>query len=201
MDTFCYVIDMGNGDFRVEMLKTLPKGGVVAELGVLEGWLAAHILETIQPKKLHLVDCWVYQEDYPELGWKRSPKTNRPQEVQDDRYQYVLDRFSQQIDSGQVETHRAFTHEAVKQFSDGYFDWVYIDADHKYEAVLRDLNLYLPKLKSDGFFVGDDYVDVEYIGTVRAVKEFCQLHDFHVEVFPNPISTSNNANFILHRGN
>ncbi len=43
-------------------------------------------------------------------------------------------------------------------FKDNYFDWIYVDGDHSYEFVKKDLELFFPKVKSGGYITGDDYV-------------------------------------------
>ena len=46
---------------------------------------------------------------------------------------------------------------AAGEFPDCFFDWVYIDGNHSYEAVRQDLELYWRKLKPGGYIVCDDY--------------------------------------------
>ena len=43
--------------------------------------------------------------------------------------------------------HKDFSHNVDDKFEDGTYDFVYIDADHSYESVKKDIELYLPKLK------------------------------------------------------
>jgi len=47
--------------------------------------------------------------------------------------------------------------EAAKEFQDEYFDFVYIDANHSYQAVKDDLNAWCPKLKVGGVICGHDF--------------------------------------------
>lgn len=47
--------------------------------------------------------------------------------------------------------------EAAKKFSDGYFDIVFIDGDHSYNGCKRDIEAWLPKVKSGGWICGHDY--------------------------------------------
>ena len=54
-----------------------------------------------------------------------------------------------------VSIHREFSIEV--SFPDQYFDWVYIDGDHTYEVVLKDLEFYYPLVKKGGYLCGDDY--------------------------------------------
>ena len=60
--------------------------------------------------------------------------------------------------------------EGASRFPDGLFDFVYIDADHTYEGVKRDIIAWLPKVKTGGVIGGHDY-SVEYTGVMNAVNE------------------------------
>ena len=44
------------------------------------------------------------------------------------------------------------------QFPGEYFDFVYIDSDHRYATVKEDFEPYFKKLKVGGLLCGDDYV-------------------------------------------
>lgn len=46
---------------------------------------------------------------------------------------------------------------AVKRFPDKSLDFVYIDGDHCYEAVVADIAMWLPKVREGGIISGDDY--------------------------------------------
>jgi hypothetical protein len=50
-----------------------------------------------------------------------------------------------------------FSVEAAKQFEDGYFDFVYIDADHTYDGITADLEAWYPKVRKGGMIAGHDY--------------------------------------------
>ena len=47
---------------RVDLLQFLPKGGVVAEIGVAEGGFSKKILNATSPQTLHLIDPWEFQD-------------------------------------------------------------------------------------------------------------------------------------------
>lgn len=53
------------------------------------------------------------------------------------------------------------------------FDFVFIDGDHEYNAVKRDIEMYSQLVKSGGWVVGHDYYECESIhpGVKRAVDE------------------------------
>jgi predicted O-methyltransferase YrrM len=52
--------------------------------------------------------------------------------------------------------------EAAKQIGDETFDWFWIDGDHRYHCIKRDLELWYPKVKYGGIFAGHDYEGTEY---------------------------------------
>lgn len=47
--------------------------------------------------------------------------------------------------------------EAAFDFDDESIDCIFIDGDHRYDAVLEDLNAWFPKLKPGHLILGDDY--------------------------------------------
>jgi hypothetical protein len=54
---------------------------------------------------------------------------------------------------------REFSSKAISQIPD-QIDFLYIDGNHSYRFVKQDLELYYPKLKSTGYILGDDAVDI-----------------------------------------
>jgi len=68
--------------------------------------------------------------------------------------------------------------EALGSFPDEYFDWIYIDAQHTYDGVKRDIAAARRKIKADGLLVFNDYtmwsyVEMQPYGVVAAVNELC----------------------------
>lgn len=80
----------------------------------------------------------------------------------------------------QVRVFRLLSVEAATLFPNEYFDMVYIDALHTYEAVTQDIKAWLPKVKMGGILGGHDY---NKKSVQRAVDE--QLAG--VWEFPGPI--------------
>ena len=69
-----------------------------------------------------------------------------------------------------ITLHKDFSYNIVNDFEDASFDFIYIDANHEYEDVKRDIELCLPKLKSDGIIAGHDYHE-NWPGVVKSVNE------------------------------
>jgi predicted O-methyltransferase YrrM len=53
---------------------------------------------------------------------------------------------------------RASSEDAVVSFQDNSVDFVYIDGDHRYEMVKKDLALWWPKIRQGGVIAGHDIV-------------------------------------------
>jgi hypothetical protein len=152
----------------------VPKQAVCAEIGVWKGDFSAEILRVVEPRKLHLIDPWKYQEAY---GRALYGGLAGSQAFMEDVYDSVIARFGNEIENGTVEVHREFSAEAAAQFPDSYFDFVYVDGNHVYEYVMQDLISYLPKLKIGSLLAGDDYHDRGWFegGVKRAVDEFVSI--------------------------
>jgi|26BtaG_2_1085354.scaffolds.fasta_scaffold03081_2 predicted O-methyltransferase YrrM len=58
---------------------------------------------------------------------------------------------------------------ASLRFPDKYFDYIYIDAEHDYDSVRRDIRSWYPKLKVGGLIGGHD---VGVGGVRHAITEF-----------------------------
>jgi len=60
--------------------------------------------------------------------------------------------------------------EAANKYEDKSLDFVFIDAAHDYESVIKDLNGWFPKIKKNGIIAGHDYHF--NVGVYPAVNEF-----------------------------
>lgn len=105
------------------------------------------------------------------------------------QYLSVLKMF---VNDKRVEIIREFSVEAAKKFNDNFFDFVYVDADHTYRAVLEDLESWYPKVKSGGVLSGHDYIDGDLtlrmghpvrFGVIEAVTDFRKKYNITDEQF------------------
>jgi hypothetical protein len=58
------------------------------------------------------------------------------------------------------------------------FDLIYLDADHSYEAVIKDINNSLKNLKTGGYVTGDDYHPCW--GVFNAVNSFSKKYNIKI---------------------
>jgi hypothetical protein len=152
--------------------------GVGVEIGVLKGDYSRILLERWHNGTLFLVDTWRHIGHYVDYNGR------------DDQYHYdCLIQTCNAIKPWQDRAHivRMDSVKAAALFPDEFFDFIYIDADHSYEGVVRDINAWWPKIKKGGMFCGDDYIpddgdiwmtgtgDPVYVGKFgvrKAVNEF-----------------------------
>ena len=189
---------------REQFLLFMKKNAVVAEIGVAEAVFSKSILQQTNPRELHLIDPWEHQV----LEAYSTDLNNISDTGHEARYQKIVKDFKTQMDNNQVFLHRAFSTDAACLFSEGYFDWVYIDAMHTEEAVLEDLNAYWPLVREDGFIFGHDYANnpgavSQKFGVIEGVNKFVQEKDavlfaITMDAFPSYIlSRKNNPNLEL----
>lgn len=179
---------------REELLPYLPKGAVGAEIGVAEGDFAAAILEAADPRELHLIDPWSNLEmgsgllqagskladvqQMVELGVELDPPPPNP--WGDEILARVTARFE---GDPRIHLHRQYSYKAAAAFEEECFDFVYIDGNHNYEFVLRDLQDFASRLKPGGLLFGHDFFENEFArkenyGVVEAVLAFLKRSNF-----------------------
>lgn len=167
---------------RREMLNLIPRGGVIAEVGVFNGDFSAQILEAAQPKELFLIDLWA-----DELVESGDVNGNNVRQVNGRELEsQVRARFA---DDARVRVIRGTSMELAK-FPESSFDAVYIDADHEYDAVRSDLRVAFRVLRDSGWLMGHDYgVNPERttarwtFGVRDATEDFCRDYSQQIEAF------------------
>jgi SAM-dependent methyltransferase len=146
---------------RDEILKRLPKGGTCAEVGTQEGFFAEKIFATVQPRRLHLFDI----DDTP-----------------------LRNRGINLLQQPGVELHLGDSSTMLATFPDDHFDWIYIDGDHSYEGVSRDIRVARAKVKPGGLLIFNDFTlwspteCIDY-GVPHAVCELSANHGFNFVYF------------------
>jgi len=142
-----------------------------AEIGVAEGVNAHSILTTLPIEKLYLIDPYIPYIQDGKL-WTRYT----------DCYEKAMIRLSPFSD--RIVWILKTSDEAVGDVPND-MDFVYIDGNHSYEYVKRDVENYFPKVRNGGVIGGHDF-EPSYEGVRRAVLEFIHKHaqeisEVHVE--------------------
>jgi len=174
-------------DFIIDVLKNRGYS-VGAEIGTFYGEFANHILNNWEGT-LYMVDVWrkLSFSEYPDVL----------NDLSLNGYQKTIEAITGLEDRGLML--RMSSKQAAKIFSDWSLDFVYIDANHRYEYVKEDLEMWYPKIKIGGMLSGHDYllnidwnqpqstdvgknkrIDSGLFGVNPAVNEFAKIYGYKV---------------------
>lgn len=137
------------------------KNLVGVELGVKFGKLSESFLTIDSSLKMYSVDLWGF---HPSISEEHRHEEN---------YKEAVKRLAPFGERSVII--RELTSDAARMFPDSFFDFVYIDATHSYEAVDNDIKLWRGKIKPDGFLCGHDYC-AGWESVIEAVN--CHITDF-----------------------
>lgn len=192
MTLFCFA-GIPPGEERSEraaFVSSLIKPGAIgAEIGVERGFFSYYVLLPKAPTKLYLIDPWEYGLQ-PEFEMDFTPENQLGRDLQ---YEEVCRLFAP---FENVQVIRMKSEDAFSLFQDNYFDYVYIDGEHSYAAVTRDLTNYFPKVKKGGLIIGDDY---GWTGIAPAVQDFLKAHPEECLFFDDPYQGRTGGQFVIRR--
>jgi len=165
---------------RWDWVLSLNKELDIMEVGVGAGDYSFHILKSISPKTLTLVDK--YQQDDAILA-----NPNRQiRFYKDQHYDFVKKRFEKYKNVKLIKGDSLIVLEDLIN-TNIKFDMIYIDAFHSYENVSKDINNASKLLKDNGIIAINDYIKYvqdEKYGVILATNEFLdQNKDWHVVGF------------------
>lgn len=137
---------------RLKMLSMMPKGGRCAEIGVWNGGFSGAILSETVPSELVLIDPWDLLSGQGETEWTHKKHENHL------FMQGMFDNVTALYGAlPNVVIRKGFSADVLASFEDDYFDWVYIDGNHLYEFVCKDMELAFQKVRPGGIIAGDDF--------------------------------------------
>ncbi len=144
-------------------LPYLKPNWVGVEIGVQWGTSALALIEH-GVRFIYLVDPWVTYEGYGSPG----PEADR---AEDENF-WVFRRNMAKYDDGRhFAIIRAHSEEAPR-FIPNELDFVWIDGNHYYRWVRRDIEMYWPKVRAGGILCGHDYGTEPWFDVNRAVDQF-----------------------------
>lgn len=121
-----------------------------AELGVKEGRMTQFLLQYNPMLELIAVDLWA---ERPEAAERKGGET-----YEDWDFGKIRSEFNQRVVDfvDRLTVCNMSTDEAAGQVSDA-LDFVFIDAEHSYEGVSRDIERWRPLVRSGGLIAGHDF--------------------------------------------
>ena len=179
-----------------DIYSQFPKGKG-AEVGTFKGEFSKEIVRRWFGT-LYMVDVWrglgdEYEDASNHIYFSEGVYGDAMKNIQGFEDQAVMIRASSEV--------------ASNIFEDKSLDFVYIDANHAYDFVVQDIELWYPKVKDGGFFCGHDYINMDWyndpnfaengkdkhiwwddthyngkFGVNPAVDEFCEKYNYTASV-------------------
>jgi hypothetical protein len=158
---------------RTSALVVLPTGGRVAELGVGFGDFSQELLSHLKPASFHAYDTFPWR-DSDDL-WGRPARDTLQGRTHREFYE---ERFALELANGTLELFEGDSTTMLAEAPDDFYDVIYVDAEHTYDAVSADAAVATRKLRSDGFLVFNDYIIYDHFGRmsygiVPVVNQLC----------------------------
>ncbi len=143
----------------------------VAEIGVWKGDHARFLQEELDINKMYLIDPYDAYEDYEE----EKSEAERMRDAEKEAHKKL----------GEYNNNN---NKWIKDYSDVAFgqipdklDYVYIDGNHKYKYVKRDVEKYYEMVKPGGVIAGHDF-NPSWPGVIRAVTEFAEDNNIELHL-------------------
>lgn len=140
------------------------------EVGVERGEFSAALCAANPRLELTAVDAWLAYRGYRE---------HVTQDKLEGFYRETVERL-RPYPNAVVE--RGWSTAVAPAFKDGSLDFVYIDANHRFEHVVADLAAWVPKVRRGGIVAGHDYRHIKgkagaIFGVVEAVNGWTRAYD------------------------
>lgn len=187
----------------IESIGTEFPNGKGVEVGTFKGEFSKEIMK-LWGGTLYMVDVWL-----PLNNEEYNDSTNNGNFQKGAIFGSAIDNISGY--ENRAIMIRANSEKASEIFEDESLDFVYIDANHAYDYVVQDIQLWYTKVKPGGFLCGHDYIDLNWnedpnfkengkdkdiytsnengnsnylgeFGVNPAVDEFCKKNEYELEV-------------------
>lgn len=158
---------------RDAILPLLPKGKVCVEVGVALGEFSEKMIRICEPSHFIAIDSFRIHE-YETLWGRPTSEVFRGQTHE----AFYRQRFADLIGRGQVKVLSGDSAQVLGRLPDKSLDIVYVDADHVYEAVRRELSIIRHKIRDDGIIILNDYTMVDVVGSMEAYGVIQAAHEF-----------------------
>lgn len=149
-----------------DMVANKKEYKIYVEVGVWKGHSISYLANKI--KKTNKENIKIYAVDLFEDSYQWENNTNL-----NSQFPIIYEIYNKNLSLSETRDDiidlKGFSWEMSSNFEDKSIDFIYIDADHEYESVVKDINAWLPKLKIGGMISGHDYPN--FIGVKKAVDE------------------------------
>lgn len=149
----------------LELLNHCPENGIFVELGCFKGKSTSFIVTEIinQNRKINFTTIDSF-EGHTNSGDNKEVEAYKGIENIKNDFDLNTSHIKKYFDCISC-----LSHEGAGYFDDNSVDIIFIDAGHSYEAVKKDIQAWMPKMKPNGIIAGHDYNS--WVGVKKAVDE------------------------------
>lgn len=145
--------------------------GSAAEIGVAEGFFSADMLSwPVCFPRVYMVDRWACHPTQKGDG-------GAPQEWHDKNRRAAQERVAQY--GARAVILQGDSHVMALHVPDASLALVYIDGDHSFAGVCRDIKAWVTKVEPGGIMAFHDYENEAY-GVRQSVEEYCSYQNFKI---------------------
>lgn len=141
---------------------------VAVEIGVYEGEHSLELLKKFNIKKLYLIDPYEEYEGF-DISHKKSIKEDL--EKARKKAKKKLKKYKNKIIWIEKKSDNAINNIPMA-------DFIYIDGNHGYQFVKKDMENYYKKVGDRGILAGHDIAGLKHKGVAKAYFEFCHQHGY-----------------------
>lgn len=152
------------------MVQQAKGGELFVEIGSFKGkstaYMCVEIANSLKNIRFECIDPMSLMSHYVDSA------AAEPEQWND----YNVEKFHQRLESvkNYYRLHQTTSKQASALYDTKSIDFLMIDGDHKYEAVVQDIVDYIPKMKSGGLIAGDDAFDP---GVMQAATDGAKYHN------------------------
>lgn len=153
-----------------EIKKYLPANPISCEIGFFKGEFSKVIVDVLESKKHIVIDTFC---DIRVISGDKDGNNLQYQNM------ILMENYSKSLGFKTIKG----TSDNLKSIEEEV-NFIYIDADHSYEWVLKDLNNAIKKVKN-GIIGGHDYSESKFEGCFNAVNDFCKSYNLKIDIITN----------------
>ena len=148
------------------------------EIGVAFAGHLDSVLQNTNIKKAYGIDPYFLQETSTDSFSYDSKVYD--QNDYDNLYIFAKERLDKHGE--RAELVRESSNIAKDRFSEESIDIVFIDAEHTYDGVKQDIEIWEAKVRKEGVIAGHDYDHPNFPGVKNAVDEWCAIRNYNLYV-------------------
>lgn len=168
--------------------EAIPENGIVVEVGSLFGRSAYVWASSCKPSvRIFCIDPWDNSEFDAHIGVSSARGKYLGKKINS------IETFNNYIGDRVSNIEKIQDRSPPSKWEHGLAHVVYLDGDHQFEAVTKDIEFWFLHLRADGILCGDDYNSV-HPGVVKAVEDFAEKQNkkiFRIEKFWAVVSEHN----------